>query len=40
MRQGYRQFFVREMRDLTSLTGDFTQARLTLLQGLVDKERA
>lgn len=37
---GYRQFFVRAMRDLTRQPGDFTQERLTLLQGLLDKEDA
>jgi len=39
-RQSYRQFFVREMRDLTPRPGDFAARRLALLQGLVEKEGA
>ena len=38
--EGYRQFFVRMMRDAVTLTGDFSAQRMALLQGLVDKERA
>lgn len=40
LRQGYRQFFVREMTGTTALAGDFSALRLSLLQGLVEKERA
>lgn len=40
LRQGYRQFFVRAMTGTTPLAGDFSARRLTLLQGLVEKERA
>lgn len=39
-RGGYRQFFVRAMQGLTSRPGDFTARRMTLLEGLVDKEGA
>ncbi|WP_022703727.1 WYL domain-containing protein [Pseudorhodobacter ferrugineus] len=38
--EGYRQFFVREMRELTTQAGGFGQDRLALLQGLVEKEGA
>jgi predicted DNA-binding transcriptional regulator YafY len=38
--EGYRQFFVREMRGLAPQHGDFTAERLALLQGLVEKEQA
>ena len=37
---GYRQFFVRAMRDLTPQPGDFSGDRMALLQGLVEKEDA
>ena len=40
LRQGYRQFFVREMTALSPRAGDFAAQRLSLLQGLVEKERA
>lgn len=36
----YRQFFVRAMQDLTAHPGDFAAARLSLLEGLVEKEGA
>lgn len=39
-RQGYRQFFVRAMRDLAPQAGDFAARRMALLQGLVEKEGA
>ena len=39
-RQGYRQFFVRAMRGLAPVAGDFSARRMTLLQGLVEKEGA
>ncbi|AWD22011.1 hypothetical protein B6K69_10255 [Fuscovulum blasticum] len=39
-RQGYRQFFVRAMHDLATCSGSFVDQRLTLLQGLVEKEGA
>lgn len=39
-RQGYRQFFVREMRAIKLLAGDFSDRRLSLLEGLVAKEVA
>ena len=39
-RAGYRQFFVRAMHDLIPQPGDFTSRRMTLLEGLVDKEGA
>lgn len=38
--EGYRQFFVREMRELTLGTKDFSARRMALLQGLVEKEGA
>lgn len=38
--EGYRQFFVRAMQDVQPLTGDFSEQRVALLQGLVEKERA
>ncbi len=38
--QGYRQFFVRAMRDPAPRPGDFRAARLALLRGLAEKERA
>lgn len=39
-RQDYRQFFIRQMRDLTAQPGDFAQDRLALLEGLAAKEGA
>jgi predicted DNA-binding transcriptional regulator YafY len=39
-RQGYRQFFVRAMRDVTVQAGDFADERMALLEGLVEKEGA
>lgn len=38
--EGYRQFFVRSMRDIAPEPGDFTAERLALLRGLVEKEEA
>ena len=38
--QGYRQFFVRAMRDLAPRPGGFAERRMALLQGLVEKEGA
>ena len=38
--QGYRQFFVRAMRDLAPRSGGFAERRMALLQGLVEKEGA
>ena len=38
--QGYRQFFVRAMRDLVLRPGGFAERRMALLQGLVEKEGA
>ena len=38
--QGYRQFFVRAMRDLVVRPGGFADRRMALLQGLVEKEGA
>ena len=38
--QGYRQFFVRAMRDLALRPGGFAERRMALLQGLVEKEGA
>ncbi len=40
LRQGYRQFFVREMTGTILQGGDFSADRLSLLQGLVEKEGA
>lgn len=40
LRQEYRQFFVREMRDLSMGSETFAPKRLGLLQGLVEKEGA
>lgn len=40
LRGGYRQFFVREMRDVMMGSDGFGAERLALLQGLVEKERA
>lgn len=40
LRQGYRQFFVRAMDGISLCDGDFSADRLTLLQGLVEKQRA
>lgn len=40
LRQAYRQFFVREMTGTAAAAGDFSAMRLSLLQGLVEKERA
>lgn len=40
MRAGFRQFFVRAMREPVLLPGDFSQQRVELLAGLVDKEDA
>lgn len=37
-RQEFRQFFVREMQDVTAQPGDFGKDRLALLEGLLDKE--
>lgn len=37
-RDDYRQFFVRQMRQVTPRAGDFRRDRLALLQGLADKE--
>ncbi|NGM45874.1 WYL domain-containing protein [Rhodobacter sp. SGA-6-6] len=37
-RGDFRQFFVRAMQDLAPGSGDFAKDRLTLLQGLLDKE--
>ena len=37
-RAGFRQFFVRAMRDLAPQPGDFRTERLALLEGLVEKE--
>ncbi|MDO5648352.1 WYL domain-containing protein [Paracoccus sp. (in: a-proteobacteria)] len=39
-RGDYRQFFVRAMDALTPQMGDFRAERMTLLQGLAEKERA
>lgn len=38
--EGYRQFFVRAMRDVTVQAGGFADDRLALLQGLAEKEGA
>lgn len=38
--EGYRQFFVREMRGLSLGPGDFADRRMALLKGLVEKEGA
>lgn len=38
--QGYRQFFVRAMRELALRPGGFAERRMTLLQELVEKEGA
>jgi predicted DNA-binding transcriptional regulator YafY len=38
MRQDFRQFFVRAMREPVAQPGDFTADRLTLLEGLLAKE--
>lgn len=40
LRGDYRQFFVREMGDVAMGADGFAEARMTLLQGLVEKERA
>lgn len=40
LRGEYRQFFVREMWDVAMGAEGFVEARLSLLQGLVEKERA
>lgn len=37
-REDFRQFFVRAMQDLTPRPGDFSEDRLALLEGLLDKE--
>lgn len=37
-REGFRQFFVRAMSELSVLPGDFAVRRIALLQGLLDKE--
>lgn len=37
-REGFRQFFVRAMTDLAPQAGDFSQDRLALLEGLLEKE--
>lgn len=37
-REAFRQFFVRAMRELTPQPGDFSEDRLALLQGLLEKE--
>lgn len=37
-REGFRQFFVRAMAELTPQPGDFSADRMALLQGLLDKE--
>ena len=37
-RKDFRQFFVRAMQGLTLGVGDFSQERMALLQGLLDKE--
>ena len=37
-REGFRQFFVRAMEGLAARPGDFSDRRMTLLQGLVEKE--
>ena len=37
-REGFRQFFVRAMRDLIPQPGSFRAERLALLQGLLEKE--
>lgn len=39
-RRDFRQFFVRAMRGLALREGDFSGERMTLLQGLLDKEAA
>ncbi len=36
-RQDFRQFFVRSMRDPMPQSGDFSDYRMTLLQGFLDK---
>lgn len=36
-REGFRQFFVRAMEGLAARPGDFSDRRMTLLQGLVEK---
>lgn len=40
LRDGYRQFFVRSLRNLTVGGPDFTDRRFALLEGLVEKEGA
>ena len=40
VRAGFRQFFVREITGLTLRAGDFSDERLALLQGLLEKETA
>lgn len=37
-RRDFRQFFVRAMRRLTLREGDFSENRMALLQGMLDKE--
>ncbi|MEI2805862.1 WYL domain-containing protein [Albidovulum sp.] len=39
-REDFRQFFVRSMRNLAALPGDFSEERMALLEGLVEKEGA
>lgn len=39
-RAGFRQFFVRAMRDLTLRPGGFADRRMALLEGLAEKEGA
>ncbi|AMY70335.1 WYL domain-containing protein [Frigidibacter mobilis] len=39
-RRDFRQFFVRAMQDLALRDGDFSENRLALLEGLLDKESA
>lgn len=38
--EGFRQFFVRQMRDLTPRPGGFADRRMALLQALAEKEGA
>jgi len=40
LRGEYRQFFVRQMRDVAPGAESFAEARMALLRGLVEKERA
>ncbi len=40
LRKDYRQFFVRNLRNLEVVSGEFSEARYALLAGLVEKQGA